>query len=567
MGEFTEYIADPLSDYSIQSEDSDIEVEDSDSDVIPRRRTRTVPLQYSSDSDDLSDSEMFTESRSYTESWSDVDKTPNVPDFIAESGPKILPANKQSIKEIVEMFIGNDLFQLMVNESNIYYHQNEDKMCNGKKMPKWRDVSLADMKKFLGLIILMGQVKKDRKGDYWSLEFYTKTPSFSTVMSRNRFRQIWDTWHFSNNRTTAGSNKLEKIQPILSYLLDKFKSVYTPKKELSLDESIIPWRGKLSIKTYNPAKIIKYGLLCRMLCEAKSGYICNLEIYCAEGKKLDQTIMSLLDKNIGLGYHVYMDNYYNSIRTAELLLKNGTRVCGTIRMNRGIPESMKHIRLKTGDYTFKRKNEILVQAWKPKHKIVYMVSTIHTGELTNTKKVHWKTKQEIIKPQSVIDYNKYMMGVDLADQFLSYFSIMRKTVKWTKKTVLFLLNCALFNAYRLYVEFNGNTIKYQKFLHAVACLWIEEYPSTQDVSNDCVEQTSPLLPTPRTSKYDHPQRLSGDIKKHNATRIIGSGNKNRYVRRPCKVCSASKKRSESSFMCSLCQVPLHLGKCFTCLKY
>lgn len=151
-------------------------------------------------------------------------------------------------------------------------------MCNGKKTPKWRDVSLADMKKFLGLIILMGQVEKDRKDDYRSSEFYTKTPSFSTVMSRNRFRQIWNTWHFSNNRTTAGSNKLGKIQLILSYLLDKFKSVYTPKKELSLDESIIPWRGKLSIKTYNPAKMIKYGILCRMLCEAESGYICNLEI-------------------------------------------------------------------------------------------------------------------------------------------------------------------------------------------------------------------------------------------------------------------------------------------------
>ncbi|CAK9829883.1 PiggyBac transposable element-derived protein 4 [Anthophora retusa] len=512
MSGFTEYIADRLSDYSVQSENSDIEVEDSDSDVAPRRKSKAVPLQYSGESDGLSDSEMLAESLSYTdtESWSDVDKAPDIPEFIAEPGPKIFPANKQSIKEIVEMVIGNDLFALMMNESNTYYHQNKEKMCKGKKMSKWNDISLAEMKKFLGMIVLMGQVKKDRKDDYWSSEFYTKTPSFATIMSRNRFRQIWDTWHFSNNRTTAGSNKLEKIRPILNYLLDKFKSVYTPRKELSLDESIIPWRGKLSIKTYNPAKLIKYGLLCRMLCEAKSGYICNIEIYCADGKKLDQTIMSLLDTNIGLGYHLYMDNYYNSVRTAELLLKNGTRVCGTIRANRGIPESMKHITLKTGDYTFKRKNEILVQAWKPKRKIVYMISTIHSAELTNTTKVHWKTKQAIIKPQSVIEYNKYMMGVDLADQFLSYYSILRKTVKWTKKTVLFLLNCALFNAYRLYVEFNGNTIRYKQFLHAVGRLWIEEYSSAQNVSSDCAEEipTSALVPTPRTPKYDHPQRLS-----------------------------------------------------------
>lgn len=77
-----------------------------------------------------------------------------------------------------------------------------------------------------------------------------------------------------------------------------------------------------------------------MLCEARYGYICNMEIYCADGKKLDQTKMSLLDTNIGLGYHLYMDNYYNSIRTAELLLKNATRVCNTIKANRDIPESM-----------------------------------------------------------------------------------------------------------------------------------------------------------------------------------------------------------------------------------
>ena len=116
-----------------------------------------------------------------------------------------------------------------------------------------------------------------------------------------------------------------------------------------------------------------------------------MEIYTAKGKKLDQTIMSLLDKNICLGYHLYMDNYYNSIRTVELLMKNDTRVCGTIRANRGVPKSLKHSKLETREYAFKRKSEILVQAWKPKKKIVYMVSTIHSGQLTKTNKIHWKT--------------------------------------------------------------------------------------------------------------------------------------------------------------------------------
>ena len=361
-----EYIADPLSDYSIHLEDSDVQVEDSESDVGPRRRSRAIPLECSSDSDDSCD--VSTESHNYSELWTDTDNVPNIPNFTAQPGPKIFLADKKSVKDVVELFIGNDLFELMVNESNVYYQQNKDNMNKGKKMPKWHNITLAEMNKFLGTIILMGQVKKDVRDEYWTTEFYAKTPAFATIMSRNRFRQIWTSWHFSNNQTITSSSKFEKIQPILTYLLDKFKSVYTSRKELSLDESIIPWRGKLSIKTYNPAKIIKYDLLYRVLCEARSGYISNMEIYTAKGKKLDQTIMSLLDKNICLGYHLYMDNYYNSIRTAELLMKNGTRVCGTIRANRSVPESFKLSKLKTGEYAFKRKGEILVQAWKPKKK-------------------------------------------------------------------------------------------------------------------------------------------------------------------------------------------------------
>jgi len=35
-----------------------------------------------------------------------------------------------------------------------------------------------------------------------------------------------------------------------------------------------------------------------MVCEAVSAYICNMEIYSAEGKKLEDTVLSLLDRNL-----------------------------------------------------------------------------------------------------------------------------------------------------------------------------------------------------------------------------------------------------------------------------
>ena len=97
---------------------------------------------------------------------------------------------------------------------------------------------------------------------------------------------------------------------------------------------------RLKFRTHNSRKITKYGVLVRMVCETVSGYICNMEIYSAEGKKLEDTVLSLLNKNLGQNHHIYQDNFYNSVRLAETLLDMKVRVCGTMRVNRGIPRDL-----------------------------------------------------------------------------------------------------------------------------------------------------------------------------------------------------------------------------------
>jgi len=77
-----------------------------------------------------------------------------------------------------------------------------------------------------------------------------------------------------------------------------------------------------------------------MVCEAVSGYICNMEIYSAEGKKLEDTVLSLSDRYLGQNHHIYQDNFYNSVRVAQTLLNRNVRVCGTMRANRGIPRDL-----------------------------------------------------------------------------------------------------------------------------------------------------------------------------------------------------------------------------------
>jgi len=90
-----------------------------------------------------------------------------------------------------------------------------------------------------------------------------------------------------------------------------------------------------------------------------------------------------------------------------------------------------------------------------------MISTIHEESTVNTGRKDRKTNVEIKKPYAFVQYNKFMKGVDRADQYRSYYSVLRKTLKWLKKVVLYLLNCALFNTFSVYRTLNTNKkVKY-----------------------------------------------------------------------------------------------------------
>jgi len=125
-----------------------------------------------------------------------------------------------------------------------------------------------------------------------------------------------------------------------------------------------------------------------------------------------------------------------------------------------------------------------------------------------------KTNMEIKKPYAVVQYNKFMKGLDRADQYLSYYSVLRKTVKRSKKVVLYLLNCALFNAFCVYRTLNTNKkVKYKNFLHEVGRSWISEVQDRSESNSDDL-QLPEKQTTPRGPKQNPPCRLSGDFSIH-----------------------------------------------------
>jgi hypothetical protein len=233
-----------------------------------------------------------------------------------------------------------------------------------------------------------------------------------------------------------------------------------------------------------------------------------------------------------------MDNYYNSVKITEELLKHKTNICGTIRANRGVPNCLKSATMKDKSMEFCRKGKILVQKWSMAKKLVAMISTIHSADMVEC--MSKKTKKKSMKPICIREYNKFMKGVDRADQYLSYYSILRKTKKWTKKTVLYLINCALFNAYQIYIKNSEITIRFKQFLLNLALAWIDGNEEEQ-------ESGSAAQCNKRSPRYDPPDRLTADMRKHSIIRISGNG-RIQNPRRACKICTAAKKRSSTAYM-------------------
>ena len=229
----------------------------------------------------------------------------------------------------------------------------------GEKFAKWNQVTVEELQAYMGFMILMGIVRLPSIYDYWQKEdIYHYSPVASKI-SQDRFFEFHRYLHFVDNSSLSppGSpdyDKLGKIRPIIEKVSEVFRSVYSPHKELSVDEAMIPFKGRSSLKQYMPKKPVKRGIKVWAVADGTNGYICDFEVY--TGKQGDSVEKGLRARVvIGLTQlykntfrHVYFDNFFTSFILLIDLFKMGLYACGTIRSNqKGFPKELKPV-LKKG---------------------------------------------------------------------------------------------------------------------------------------------------------------------------------------------------------------------------
>jgi hypothetical protein len=171
----------------------------SDSEVILTKRCRTAVVDSDNESD-ISDANVASGYSSVTVSntlpstsvqdWNTTDIPPILKKFPAVAGVAASPSELENISEITGLTFGNDYLELLAFHTNLYHQQTEALHKPSPKVLKWANVTLLEVRKFLGLIILMGHVRKLHWKDYWSTDPVLETPIFPKTMSRtnlNRF--------------------------------------------------------------------------------------------------------------------------------------------------------------------------------------------------------------------------------------------------------------------------------------------------------------------------------------------------------------------------------------------
>nr|CAI5867434.1 unnamed protein product [Callosobruchus analis] len=158
----------------------------------------------------------------------------------------------------------------------------------------------------------MGLLRAPKLADYWSKnKLYVI--QIASIMSCNRFELMLVNWHFQDNQNADTSNGLYKLGPLLDQLRTNFQKYFIPKVQICVDETFVPFRGRLAFMQHIKNKRHKFGVKLYKLSK-------DVKIYCEREKPL-----------LNCARCIYVDNYYTSVELAHKHILEDVGACNRRR--------------------------------------------------------------------------------------------------------------------------------------------------------------------------------------------------------------------------------------------
>jgi len=470
--------------------------------------------------------------------------------------------NLESPLEIFMLLLTPTFMEYIVAQSNVYATQKNASL----------DLTVEELKAFLGILIIMGFNTLPSLRLFWSTDTNFHIERIACIMPLKRFLKILRFLHLNDNAQPQKGEpnyKTHKVKPIIDHVNKTFRLLFNPSRYLAVDESMIKFKGRSSLKQYMPMKPVKRGFKMWVLACSVTGYCLAVSLYEGKdgstGQSLGERVVNkLIEGYEGFGYCLFFDNFFSNLPMIKRLLQKKYFACSTIRQTRKFfphAQLRSDKDLKIGESDFIAAGDIGVAKWKDRgKKCVCIATTMHNvSEKAQVLRTNKEGKRESVScPTCIKDYNAYMGGVDHFDQLVSAYNISWKSRKWWIKIFYYCIDAMIVNAYILYKT------TYQTVHPRKKCLTHLKFRSL--LANELVgsfyarQKKGPTPQKGRGRKRNHPD---GRATLPNATRLanVGEHLPLKGTRRRCAYCSTSKEQRRSNIQCMKCNVALCL-ECF-----
>ncbi|XP_053271933.1 piggyBac transposable element-derived protein 4-like [Pleuronectes platessa] len=314
----------------------------------------------------------------------------------------------------------------------------------------WKALDQVDLQAYMGLLILAGVHRSNNEAtkSLWDAE--SGRPIFRSTMSLQQFHVLSRIIRFDDRATRPfrwRDDKLAAIRNVWDRWVERLPLMYNPGPEVTVDERLVPFRGRCPFKQYIPSKPGKYGIKIWAACDARSSYAWNMQVY--TGKPVtgrpekNQGMRVVLDMTAGLkGHNITCDNFFTSHGLGQELLKRKLTMVGTVRKNKPqLPPALVSTRGRealSSKFAFTDTHS-LVSYLPKKNKNVILMSTLHKDAAVS--------EAEHRKPQIILDYNRNKGGVDCLDKLTGTYTCKRMTARWPVAVFHNILDVTACNAY------------------------------------------------------------------------------------------------------------------------
>jgi hypothetical protein len=434
----------------------------------------------------------------------------------------------------------------------------------------WKDITRKDLLSFIAILFISGiQKRKDKPSHWFSDNRFFENPVMKKVMSGRKFFTILRYLHccpvMNQDPTSESYDPTYKVSEMKDFLEERFKTLFIPGQQLSLDETLIRAFGRIKFKVRIVTKAARYGIKIYVVTDAATAYVLRVIIYTGKSTyhqepdmqqkmKTVQVLERLLEDFTGTHRTVYVDRFYTSVELLKSLAEKNIYVTGTMLANR-IPQklriakaSRKYKAMRRGDSVkcrlrFRTKagqqSEAGLVCWRDRN-IVYCLSNAQNNfDADECTRRGEGGLVKIPRPASIADYNMFMGGVDVADMLrLQCKSDLMGQNRWWLKLFFYLLDVGTSNALVLYNE--GQ----RKKRHQEG----EEYKKM-----NIVQFKLRLIEAFVGKKLDDMMEGADALEEENVQHIVVHGE----TRHRCAYCALmSKGARRTRYMCQACGVPL-----------